>query len=144
VFGAENEVVDPSFLFILANKKIEQRFFEYKGRFLNPEKGLVIDGTITRPDRFEFYLVAHSGPTGLQGPVRYEVIAMENWADLDPKDLYDLTYNLCYGYFNLQASIKIPAPLMYAHALVNQIAKISNKKDVPLTPDEFNNKLYCI
>ena len=110
---------DVSFIWLLANKKVEQRFSEYRGRFLNPEKGLVIESTITRSDRFEFYMISHSGPTGLQGPVRYDVIALENMPKFDAKDLYDLTYNLSYGFFNYQASIKLPAPLMYAQCIVN-------------------------
>ena len=83
--------VEPQILFILANKRIEQRFFtEDRGRKFNPQKGLVIDGEVTRQDRFEFYMISHAGPTGLQCPIRYEVI-YSTWPDLDPKDLYDLT-----------------------------------------------------
>ena len=76
----------------------------------------MIEDTITQSDRYEFYLIPHKGPTGLQGPVRYEVIAMSkiNGDEIDPKDLYDLTFNLCFGFYNYQASIKLPAPLMYA------------------------------
>ena len=66
---------EPKILFILANKRVEQRFFtQDRGRFANPERGLVIDEGVTRPSRFEFYMISHAGPTGLQCPIRYEVI----------------------------------------------------------------------
>jgi aubergine-like protein len=138
---------EPKILFILANKRIEQRFFtQDRGRYANPERGLVIEDQVTRPDRFEFYMISHAGPTGLQCPIRYEVI-YSTWEEgkLDPKDLYDLTNILCYGYFNLQGAVKIPGPIMYAHTLCNQISKICNKRDkVADTPTAFNSKLYYI
>ena len=97
--GEMNE--DTKFCFLVANKKVEQRFWQtMRGRFVNPEKGMVIESGLTRNERFEFYMISHAGPTGLQGPVRYEVLALENWNTINPKDLYDLTYSLCFGYFN--------------------------------------------
>jgi aubergine len=136
---------EPMILFILANKRIEQRFFtQDRGKLFNPRRGLVIESQVTRPDRFEFYMISHAGPTGLQCPVRYEVI-FSTWTDLDPKDLYDLTNLLCYGFYNLQGAVKIPGPIMYAHTLCNQISKICQRKDkVADTPSAFNSKLYFI
>eukprot|EP00345_Euplotes_harpa_P008961 CAMPEP_0168352986 /NCGR_PEP_ID=MMETSP0213-20121227/22933_1 /TAXON_ID=151035 /ORGANISM="Euplotes harpa, Strain FSP1.4" /LENGTH=805 /DNA_ID=CAMNT_0008364413 /DNA_START=1 /DNA_END=2418 /DNA_ORIENTATION=- len=136
---------EPKILFLLANKRIEQRFFtQDRGKFFNPERGLVIDEGVTRPDRFEFYMISHAGPTGLQSPIRYEVI-YSTWDTLDPKDLYDLTNILCYGFFNLQGAVKIPGPIMYAHTLCNQISKICMKQDIVAdTPEAFNSKLYYI
>ena len=135
----------PSVLFLLANKRIEQRFcISDRGKLSNPHRGLVIEDTITRPDRFEFYMISHSGPTGLQCPIRYEVI-YSTWEDLNPKDLYDLTNILCSGYYNLAGVVKIPGPLMYAHTMCNQISKICSRKDeIVSTPDEFSNKLFYI
>lgn len=109
----------PNTLFILANKRIEQRFsLSYRRGnntfYENPPRGLVIDEGVTRADRFEFFMISHNGPTGLQTPIRYEVIYME-WEDLNPTDLYNLTNALCYGYYNLHNAVKIPSPLMYAH-----------------------------
>lgn len=89
-------------------------------------------------------MISHDGPTGLQCPIRYEVI-VNTFKDLDPKDLYDLTNSLCYGYFNLQGAVRIPGPLMYAHTLCNQVSKICSKKfDIAETPIDFKNKLYYI
>ena len=44
-------------------------------------------------------MISHAGPTGLQCPVRYEVV-YNTFDSLDPKDLYDLTNALCFGYYN--------------------------------------------
>lgn len=149
LLGEEVFRVPPQTLYILANKRIEQRFsivikvgreIQYK----NPQKGIVIDETITRSDRFEFYMISHQGPTGLQTPIRYEVIHM-NWDDLNPTDLYDLTNSLCYGYYNFHSSVKIPSPLMYAHVYCNYLSKIcKNKPTVPPADPKLKNKLYFI
>ena len=108
------------------------------------KKGLVIYDGITRPSRFEYYMISQAGPTGLQCPVRYEVIY--NTFDLfDPKDLYDLTNTLCYGYYNLQSSIKVPAPVMYAHTMCDQISRICYAKSEVVQPsDNLKLKLYYI
>ncbi|CAI2386355.1 unnamed protein product [Moneuplotes crassus] len=137
---------EPSILFILVNKRIEQRFFtqDRRGNLKNPRRGLVIESKITRTDRFDFYMISHAGPTGLQCPVRYEVIK-NTFQDLDPKDLYDLTNILCYGFYNLQGAVRIPSPLMYAHTMCNQISKICNHQvEVAETPEALKDKLYYI
>ncbi|CAI2368923.1 unnamed protein product [Moneuplotes crassus] len=137
---------EPSILFILANKRIEQRFFtqDRRGNLKNPRRGLVIESKITRTDRFDFYMISHAGPTGLQCPVRYEVIK-NTFQDLDPKDLYDLTNILCYEFYNLQGTVRIPSPLIYAHTMCNQISKICNHQvEVSETPEALKDKLYYI
>jgi len=89
-------------------------------------------------------MISHAGPTGLQCPVKYEVI-YSTWSDLDPKDLYDLTNTLCYGFYNLQGAIKLPSPLMYAHTMCNFISKICNKHNqVSENPEDFKLKLTYI
>ena len=145
LLDADKITKKPAIIFLLANKRIEQRFFtQDKGGLYNPQRGLVIESEITRPDRFEFYMISHAGPTGLQCPVRYEVIK-NTFTDLDPKSLYDLTNILCYGFFNLQGAVRIPAPIMYAHTMCNQISKICTKRDaIADTPDAFKNSLYYI
>jgi aubergine-like protein len=46
-----------------------------------------------------------------------------------------LTYKLCYTYYNVSGSIKVPAPIQYAHRLANLVgdrAKGPHKELVPL------------
>jgi len=83
--------------------------------------------------------------------MRYDVVSVEGFNDengnstLNPKDLYDLTFNLSFGFFNYQNSIKLPGPLMYAHTLVNQMKKIvGNKCEALEIPENFKDKLFCI
>jgi len=82
--------------------------------------------------------------------MKFDVISLENFVEADgtvslnPKDLYDLTFNLSFGFFNYQNSIKLPGPLMYAHTLCNQMKKIVGKNDLFEIQDNFKDKLFCI
>lgn len=148
--GVYAEEDKPSFIFMITNKKIEQRFCESNGRLYNPTQGLVIEDEQICKGKFQFYLIPHSGPTGLQCPMKFDVISLENFVEADgtvslnPKDLYDLTFNLSFGFFNYQNSIKLPGPLMYAHTLCNQMKKIVGKNDLFEIQDNFKDKLFCI
>jgi aubergine len=136
---------DTKILFILANKRIEQRFFtEQKGKLYNPSHGIVIEEGITRSDRFEFYMISHSGPTGLQCPVRYEVM-YDTMKDYKRFDLYVLTNKLCYLFYNFHGPVKVPAPIMYAHTLCDYISRICQDKDeIASIPPNFIGKLFFI
>ena len=104
----------------------------------------MIEDAVTRNDRFEFYMIPHSSSVGLQCPVRYEVI-QNTFKKLEPKDLYDLTNILCYGYYNLQGVVKLPAPLMYAITLCNQAIKIyRNESEEIEIADVLKDKLFYI
>ena len=37
------------------------------------------------------------------------------------EEVQQLTYKLCYTYYNVAGSIKVPAPIQYAHRLANLI-----------------------
>ncbi len=66
----------PGLVFMTANKNVDQRFWNQgKSGAKNPQSGLVVKSHVTREDRFEFFMISHNGPTGLQAPVRYDVLA---------------------------------------------------------------------
>jgi len=61
-----------------------------------------------------------------------------------------LTYKLCYTYYNVSGSIKVPAPIQYAHRLANLIgdrAKGPSKEGIPIPHERFGKlgaSLYFI
>ena len=134
------------YMYILANKRVQQRFFSRSGtKLVNPAPGHVVEAAVTATDRYEFFLIPHAGPVGVQGPVRYEVIANHGLEEsVDPKDLYDLTYGLSFGFFNFHAAIKLPAPLMYAQCQLAFNAKVFERRDGLATPAGFTSKLHYI
>ena len=58
----------------------------------------------------------------------------------DSSKIQLLTYKLCYTYYNVSGSIKVPAPVQYAHRLSNLVGdriKGSNKEGVPIPHEHF-------
>lgn len=102
--------------FIIVNKRISTRFFKSeKGSIGNPPPGTVIDSEVTRPGRYDFFLVSQSVRQGTVSPTQYNVIF--DTSGLPPEHMQRLSYKLTHLYFNWPGTIRVPAPCQYAHKL---------------------------
>lgn len=90
--------------FVIVTKRINTRFFLKLERpnLDNPLPGTVVDTEVTRPERYEFFLVSQSVRQGTVGPTNYNVI--EDTSGFPPKNMQALTYKLCHMYFNWMVS----------------------------------------
>jgi hypothetical protein len=52
----------------------------------------------------------------------------KNDSCLKRADIHQLTYALCYYYFNWAGSIKVPAPVQYAHKIAEFFTNINAHK----------------
>ena len=52
-----------------------------------------------------------------------EAAARVNQSSVDNDTLYQLTYNLCYMYFNWFGGVRVPAPCMHAHKIAYLVGK---------------------
>ncbi|XP_074600313.1 piwi-like protein Siwi [Brevipalpus obovatus] len=103
--------------FIIVSKRVNARFFlgSPNNRFDNCEPGTVVDNQVTRPERYDFYLISQSVREGTVTPTMYDIIFDETaWS---PFRQQTLAYKLCHMYFNWQGTVKVPAPCQYAHRL---------------------------
>lgn len=69
--------------FIIVTKKLNSRFFRKiisngHTNYENPIPGTVIDNTVTRTDRYDFYLVSQSVRQGSVAPTMYNIIFDES------------------------------------------------------------------
>ena len=58
-----------------------------------------------------------------------------------------LTYKLCFTYYNVSGSIKVPAPVQYAHRLANLVgerAKDPQKDAVPIPHEHFGKNIKSL
>ncbi|XP_053575387.1 piwi-like protein 2 [Bombina bombina] len=85
------------------------------GQFLTPTPGTILDHTVTRPGRVDFYLLAHHVRQGCGIPTHY--ICVLNTTNLSPDHIQRLTFKLCHMYWNWPGTIRVPAPCKYAHKL---------------------------
>jgi aubergine-like protein len=142
--GAESKVV-----YLNVNKRINTRIFaggDQANTFKNPLPGTVIDQGITERDMYEFFLVSTSAKQGLVAPTRYSILFDNTGKSPDQIEL--LTYKLCYTYYNVSGSIKVPAPIQYAHRLAALIGERGGRNVAPPKVHEsYENKegsLYFI
>ncbi|GIY92309.1 piwi-like protein Siwi [Caerostris extrusa] len=104
------------FGFIVVNKKINTRLFAPVGNsFSNPPPGTLVDHTVTRYDRYDFYLVSQCVRQGTVSPTMYNVI--EDTSGLKPEYMQRISYKLTHLYYNWPGTIRVPAPCQYAHKL---------------------------
>lgn len=83
----------------------------------NCHPGTVVDSGITSPYYFDFFLLSHNvpGSTGTAKPTHYFVL--ENGMNFSPKDLQDLTYNLCFTYCKSTSAVSYVPATYYADRL---------------------------
>lgn len=104
---------DIKIVFLMVNKRVKTKLvLENGGRIMNPSPGTVLDHTLTNKDSYDFYLISQFCRVGVPTPSHYTVIYDDIKAD--PKAVMEMTYKLCYTYFNFSGSVKIPAPVKYA------------------------------
>jgi aubergine-like protein len=62
----------------------------------------------------------------------------------DPSLIQLLTYKLCYTYFNVSGSIKVPSPVQYAHRLANLIGERATRAKISLPHDHFGKNVQSL
>lgn len=134
---------DMSLIFLVVNKLVNARFFCKNGdRNVNPDRGIVIDSGVVKESEYDFYIVPHGSRQGIQGPTRFHLLYSNE--EINTRALYEVSYRLCYGYFNYGSSIKVPSPVLYAHKLAYFLGEIENKQGMTLPQDVLAPKLYYI
>ncbi|XP_077485667.1 piwi-like protein 1 [Amblyomma americanum] len=108
--------VEPKLAFVVVTKRISTRFFlPDREHVTNPPPGTVVDSEVTRPGRYDFFLVSQSVRQGAVAPTYYNVIY--DTTGLKPDDVQRLVYKLTHLYFNWPGTIRVPAPCQYARKL---------------------------
>ena len=117
----------PKITLIVVNKRINQRFFEQNVQnapqnnrstvpVKNPPCGTIVDMNLVCNESgslYDFFLISQTATQGCILPTHFFVCY--DTSDIDRVVLQDLTYQLCYFYYNWGGSIKVPAPCQYAH-----------------------------
>lgn len=104
---------------IIVNKRVGARFYLKQGQnFTNPPPGTVIDNTVTRKERYDFYLISQSTRQGTISPTYYNIIHDECGLPIDRIQM--LSYKLTLNYYNWAGGVRVPAPCQYAHKLAFQ------------------------
>ncbi|CAJ0573599.1 unnamed protein product, partial [Mesorhabditis spiculigera] len=129
----------PQFAFILVTKKTNTRVFTASGNSAaNPLPGTVVDNYITRPERYDFYMVPQAVNQGTVAPVHYSIIHDDTGYDADRH--HKLAFKLCHLYYNWQGTVRVPAPCQYAHKLAFLFAQTLHRE----ANEQLRDKLFYL
>lgn len=107
-FKAFGEDYKPRMVFNVVQKRISTRIFQPTNRGMeNPMPGTVLDHTVTREDRYDFYLVPQSVNQGTVTPSHFVVLF--DSSGLRPDHIQQMAYKQCHLYYNWPGTIRTPA-----------------------------------
>lgn len=121
--------------FIIVTKRINSRLFY---REQNPSPGTVVDDVITDTWKYDFMIVPQSVNQGTVTPTSFHVI--EDTCGLDVDKIQQLTYKLCHMYFNWSGTVRVPAPVQYAHKLAFLVSQAIHQAP----SEDLNSLLYFL
>lgn len=130
------ETYSPGFVFVVVQKRINTRLLGAvrkgpKYDFINPPPGTVLDHTVTRFRYKDFFLVPQSVNQGTVSPTHFIVIKEQQRSTppsqpsmkLDASNIQKLSYRMTHMYYNWPGTVRVPAPVQYAHKLVDLIGQ---------------------
>ncbi|CAH1795347.1 unnamed protein product [Owenia fusiformis] len=124
VFGEEYQ---PKLTVVIVQKRINTRMFAIQGRnFENAPPGTVLDHSVTRRDRYDFFIVSQHVRQGTVTPTHYIVVHDDSSFKTD--QLQRLTYKMTHLYYNWPGTVRVPAPCQYAHKLAYLVGQSLHKE----------------
>eukprot|EP01023_Acetabularia_acetabulum_P032599 TRINITY_DN3043_c0_g1_i4.p1 TRINITY_DN3043_c0_g1~~TRINITY_DN3043_c0_g1_i4.p1 ORF type:complete len:713 (-),score=137.79 TRINITY_DN3043_c0_g1_i4:446-2584(-) len=124
----------PPITYVIVNKSHSVRFFPTQGsedtvgRSMNVMPGTVVDGEITHPHHFDYYLVSHQGIQGTARPIHYTVILDENRFGSDAMQL--MSYWMTYTFCRCTRSVSVVPPVYYANEVCKKGVGIQMRDDI--------------
>jgi len=140
----------PGFVFVVVQKRINTRILAVarKGNryeYANPPPGTVLDHSVTRFKYKDFFLVPQSVNQGTVSPTHFVVLKEqlrkeETSNPLDASNIQRLAYRLTHMYYNWPGTVRVPAPVQYAHKLVDLVGQHVHR--VPAA--QLSDKLFYL
>jgi len=122
---------EPKLIFVVVNKRINARFYHNQGgRVNNPPLGTCIDKTVCDKTGYDFYLMPAKATQGAMTPTYFTVVYDDSGCRAD--DIEQLTYRLCYSYYNWSGSVRVPAPCQFAHKMAYNYGERANQQGPPI------------
>ena len=134
--------------FAVIKKRIDHKFLAVKkdmksqtGETLeNPPPGTVCDTVLTKKIWYDFFLVSQMVRQGTVTPIHINIIH-DSFA-LAVDKVQELTFRLSHLYYNWPGTVRVPAPVQYAHKLAALIGD-NVHKGVEVA-ESMKDKLYFL
>lgn len=132
----------------MVQKRINTRILGVNKRganyeFINPPAGTVLDHTVTRYKYKDFFLVPQSVNQGTVSPTHFIVLkeCLRNGSPgvipLDATNIQKLAYRMTHMYYNWPGTVRVPAPVQYAHKLVDLVGQHVHRIPAPQLSDRL-------
>ncbi|XP_046635666.1 piwi-like protein Siwi isoform X2 [Daphnia pulicaria] len=106
----------PGIAFVIVSKAIKTRFFAgTRDNPSNAASGTVVDDTVTIRERSDFFLVSQKVNQGTVSPTNFNVIFDSTGLAANVHQMF--AYSLTHLYYNWPGTVRVPAPMQYAHKL---------------------------
>ncbi|KAK7005358.1 piwi [Biomphalaria glabrata] len=122
---------------VCVQKRINTRIYsrERNGEMANPPPGTVVDHTVTRRDRYDYFIVSQHVRHGTVSPTHY--IVVDDGIGLKPGQMQRLTYKMTYLYYNWPGTVRVPAPCQYAHKLAYLVGESIGREPAECLSDRL-------
>mmetsp|Transcript_87305 Transcript_87305/g.154735 ORF Transcript_87305/g.154735 Transcript_87305/m.154735 type:complete len:833 (+) Transcript_87305:42-2540(+) len=119
--GTQAQAYQPELTFITIARRGGMRFFNPSPNvqnLKNPEPGTIVDcSSVCRTDIPNFYMISQVVQKGTAVPTHYSVLC--NTSNLSMEVIQNLTYRLCFLYFNSSYAVRMPSLALYAKKIAS-------------------------
>jgi len=114
---------DTNMIYIVVNNKHDLKFFtkDANSKFDNPDPSTVICETVTVKNSFQFFLISHKPKKGMVKPSFY-VVLENTMQDMSANKIFNLTYQLCFLFYNTTNTVCYPSPLYQANKYAKMLS----------------------
>jgi len=130
--------------FMVVQKRVNARFFEYMGNNpVGPKPPIVINTGIVSDKLWDFYLMSCEAPRDkLPNPVRVIIVNddLELYAKQSKNDIELFTYALCNLYYGWAGPVKIPHVIKYADKIAELYSNTVNDCEMRNLDNKPNTK----
>lgn len=131
--------------FAVIKKRIDHKFLAIKKvgkteKLDNPPPGTVCDTVLTKKIWYDFFLVSQMVRQGTVTPIHINII--HDTFALAVDKVQELTFRLTHLYYNWPGTVRVPAPVQYAHKLAALIG--DNVHSGVEVMESMKDKLYFL
>lgn len=126
----------PVLTVIIVQKRVNTRIFVNQRNIMeNAPPGTIVDHTITRKQKYDFFLVSQHVRQGTVTPTHY--IVVHDTSEMQVNHIQRLTYKMTHLYYNWPGTIRVPAPCQYAHKLAYLVGQSIHKEPAQKLADRL-------
>ena len=111
-YASKSNCEETKFSYVIVNKLVDIKFFDCGNNVNNPNAGLCVDNVHTSSNSYEYYIQPQFVNQGTATPTKFSVLYDSTGCSIE--ELEEVTYNMCFYYWNWSGAIRVPSVLKFA------------------------------